>query len=61
MRLPAIERDGRPPAMRDPRLWVGPALFAAGGLAWYASDSLRHRREEAFGYELIEGLDVGSG
>jgi cardiolipin synthase len=60
MRLPGIDRDGRPPALRDPRLWAGPALIAAGGLAWYASDSLRHRREEAFGYELIEGLDVGS-
>jgi cardiolipin synthase len=60
MRLPHVARDGRPPVLRDPRFWAGPAAFLAGGLAWYASDSLRHRREEAFGYELIEGLDVGS-
>jgi cardiolipin synthase len=61
MKLPwAARDDGRPSALRDPRLWAGPAAIGAAGLAWYASDSLRHRREEAFGYELIEGLDVGS-
>jgi cardiolipin synthase len=59
VRLPR-SRPERPPRSRDPRVWAGPALIAAGGLAWYASDSLRHRREEAFGYELIDGLDVGS-
>jgi cardiolipin synthase len=54
------ERDGRPPAHRDPRLWAGPAAALAAGLAWYASDSLRHRREGAFGYELVEGVEAGS-
>ena len=35
---------------RSPRLAVG----------WYAADSLRHRREGAFGYEIATDLDVGS-
>ena len=60
MRAPLLARDRRPSPLRDPRFWVGPAALGAAGLAWYASDSLRHRREEAFGYELINGLDVGS-
>jgi cardiolipin synthase len=60
MRPPWRDDDERPPPLRDPRLWVGPAAIMAAGIAWYASDSLRHRREEAFGYELIEGLEVGS-
>jgi cardiolipin synthase len=58
MRRPG-SREERPPPLRDPRTWAGPAAILAGGIAWYASDSLRHRREEAFGYELIEELDVG--
>ena len=38
-----------------------PAGIAAFLLAWYASDSLRHRREQADGYELHgEDLEVGS-
>ncbi len=38
-----------------------PAAIAAAGAAWYASDSLRHRREQGDGYELRGGdLDVGS-
>ncbi|HEV7805059.1 MAG TPA: phospholipase D-like domain-containing protein [Solirubrobacteraceae bacterium] len=38
-----------------------PAALAAFGLAWYASDSLRHRREQGNGYDLRGGpLDVGS-
>jgi cardiolipin synthase len=37
-----------------------PAGIAAFGLAWYASDSLRHRREQGDGYELRgSALDVG--
>ena len=36
-----------------------PAALAAAGLAWYASDSLRHRREGGRGYELEASLDVG--
>jgi cardiolipin synthase len=38
--------------------WAWPAALAAAGIAWYASDSLRHRREGAFGYELDAELDV---
>lgn len=37
-----------------------PATLATAALGWYASESLRHRREGAFGYKLMEGLDVGS-
>lgn len=38
-----------------------PAAIAAGAAAWYASDSLRHRREQGDGYELRGGsIDVGS-
>ncbi|HEU4487863.1 MAG TPA: phospholipase D-like domain-containing protein, partial [Actinomycetota bacterium] len=36
-----------------------PAALAAAGLAWYASDSLRHRREGGRGYQLEASLDVG--
>ena len=37
-----------------------PAAIAAFGLAWYASESLRHRRETGHGYELHgDALDVG--
>jgi cardiolipin synthase len=38
-----------------------PAAIAAALVAWYASDSLRHRREQGQGYTLRgEELDVGS-
>jgi cardiolipin synthase A/B len=38
-----------------------PAAIAAAGAAWYASDSLRHRREQGAGYDLHgDALDVGS-
>jgi cardiolipin synthase len=38
-----------------------PAGIAAFGLAWYASDSLRHRRELGDGYDLRgAALDVGT-
>lgn len=50
----------RPPLLRDRRFWAGPAAAAGAGLAWYAADSLRHRREGAFGYELVAGVDVDS-
>ncbi|HLM30985.1 MAG TPA: phospholipase D-like domain-containing protein, partial [Solirubrobacterales bacterium] len=33
---------------------------AAAVIAWYAADSLRHRREGAFGYEIATELDVRS-
>jgi cardiolipin synthase len=37
-----------------------PAAAAAAGLGWYVSDSLRHRREGAFGYDLATEIAVGS-
>ena len=37
-----------------------PTAIAAGAVAWYASDSLRHRREQGQGYEL-RGHDVEIG
>jgi cardiolipin synthase len=38
-----------------------PAGIAAFGLAWYASESLRHRREQGDGYDLRgDGLEAGS-
>ncbi|HUR84067.1 MAG TPA: phospholipase D-like domain-containing protein [Solirubrobacteraceae bacterium] len=38
-----------------------PTAIAAGAVAWYASDSLRHRREQGQGYELRGGdVEVGS-
>jgi cardiolipin synthase A/B len=36
------------------------AAVVGGALAWYGADSLRHRREGAFGYDLAEGVDVDS-
>jgi cardiolipin synthase A/B len=36
------------------------AVLIGGAIAWYGADSLRHRREGAFGYELAEGVDVDS-
>jgi cardiolipin synthase len=38
-----------------------PTAIAAGAVAWYASDSLRHRREQGQGYELRgKEIEVGS-
>ncbi len=46
-RLTALERWG----------WPAGLALAAGG--WYASESLRHRREGAFGYRLTSEIEVG--
>ncbi len=59
VRPPKVERreDGMRRAAR--KYWpLGAA--AAAGLGWYAADSLRHRREGAFGYEIGTELEVGS-
>jgi len=41
------------------RRWT--AAIAGGAIAWYASDSLRHRREQGQGYELRgKKIEVGS-
>ena len=44
-------------AWRKYRL-AGAAAAAAGG--WYAADSLRHRREGAFGYDIATQIEVDS-
>ena len=46
--------------MSRPADWVWPAGIGAALVGWYAADSLRHRREGAFGYDLGVELDVGS-
>lgn len=53
-----IEALRKPP--RRVERWAWPAGIATAGLGWYASDSLRHRREGAFGYDLGSDIDVGS-
>ena len=48
----------KPP--RQVHRWAWPAGLAAAGGAWYVSDSLRHRRDGAFGYQLGSDLEVDS-
>jgi cardiolipin synthase len=53
--------DGGEPSRKErARRWALPAAVAAAGIGWYAADSLRHRREGAFGYDLQAELEVGS-
>ena len=40
--------------------WPAAATIAATAVAWYASDSLRHRREGGRGYEIDDPPEVGS-
>jgi cardiolipin synthase len=47
---------GRRPTPRVAR-YAWPAGVGTAGLAWYAADSLRHRREGGRGYELTGDLD----
>jgi cardiolipin synthase A/B len=56
---PRIRRDepGWRTAWRRYRL---AGAITAAGLAWYAADSLSHRREGAFGYDLSESVPVDS-
>ena len=66
MRLRGWELD--PPRVRRAstapvRWWRGHRVglgLGAVGLAWYGAESLRHRREGAFGYDLATEIDVGS-
>jgi cardiolipin synthase A/B len=56
-------RIGRAPEPTWKRAWRRysvPAAFGGAALAWYAADSLRHRREGAFGYNLAESVPVDS-
>jgi cardiolipin synthase A/B len=39
--------------------YAWPAGVGAAGAAWYAADSLRHRRESGHGYRLRGEVDVG--
>ena len=45
---------------RAARKYWPAAAAGAAALGWYAADSLRHRREGAFGYELAVDLEVDS-
>jgi cardiolipin synthase A/B len=43
-----------------PARYAWPAGLAAAGVAWYSSESLRHRREQGHGYQLRgERIDIG--
>lgn len=56
-----IEWISREPKSRvPPARYVWPAGVAAAGAAWYAADSLRHRRESGHGYELRGDCDPGT-
>ncbi len=56
-----LGRGRRGPRVRDPPKVAWPVGLAAAGAAWYASDSLRHRREKGEGYAMPdEKVDVGS-
>jgi cardiolipin synthase len=46
--------------MTPSRQWLWPAGVGAALLGWYVSDSLRHRREGAFGYDLGADIQVDS-
>jgi cardiolipin synthase A/B len=51
---PLNKRQGPRPVAR----YAWPAGVAAAGAAWYAADSLSHRRESGHGYELRGEVDV---
>jgi cardiolipin synthase len=40
--------------------WAWPIGLGIAGAAWYATESLRHRREGAYGYELVNEIEVRS-
>jgi cardiolipin synthase A/B len=62
MRLPDLRlgRDSEPTWKRAWRRYAVPAVFAGAAVSWYAADSLRHRREGAFGYQLAESVPMDS-
>ena len=53
-------RSVEPPWKRAWRKYRLGVAVGGAALAWYAAESLRHRREGAFGYELAEGVEVDS-
>ena len=54
----STDRNGDLPPHLARYAW--PAGVAAAGAAWYASDSLRHRREGGRGYELHGEAEPGT-
>lgn len=60
MKLPGPLRREKPWWKRIDARFAWPAALAGGAAAWYGSESLRHRREGAFGYELVGGVEVHS-
>lgn len=55
------DRLRRGARLRAPAKVAWPLALATAGAAWYASDSLRHRREKGEGYAVPqEEIDVGS-
>ena len=46
--------------MHLPARYTWPTGVAAAGAAWYAADSLRHRREDGHGYDLHGEVDPSS-
>jgi cardiolipin synthase len=67
MRLPADLRLDPPRLRRREPAWRTAwrryrlsALAGATAVTWYAADSLRHRREGAFGYEIATEIEVDS-
>ena len=59
LRPPAIERRASR-RRRALRQYAPGAIAATAAIGWYAADSLRHRREGAFGYEIGTDLEVRS-
>lgn len=56
-----LARGCRGARLTEPVKIVWPLAVATAGVAWYASDSLRHRREQGEGYAVPdEEIDVGS-
>jgi cardiolipin synthase A/B len=55
-----LSRDGSRKGLERWERWAWPAAIGAAGLARYATESLRHRREGAHGYDLSAGIGVRS-
>ena len=60
MRLPVTVSRREDERRVPPARWAWPVAIGAIGLGWYVADSLRHRREGAFGYDLEQDIEVGS-
>ena len=61
MKLPfEVEISRSRDRRREWRRWAWPGALGAAAIGWYASDSLRHRREGAYGYELASKIETGS-